>query len=200
MTVKPSLDHERAVGWPTCAVAGVDEVGRGPLAGDVIAAAVVLPLHERLWFKELADSKTISPSKRSALYEQIMAECRVGIGRGTLDEIAELNILWASMLAMERAVCELMPPPAHILVDGNRSPTSLNVPATTVIKGDGKSCAIAAASIVAKVTRDREMQNLHEEFPQYGWARNKGYPSREHREALARYGPSPYHRRGFKLV
>ena len=129
-----------------------------------------------------------------------MAECRVGIGRGTLDEIAELNILWASMLAMERAVCELMPPPAHILVDGNRSPTSLNVPATTVIKGDGKSCAIAAASIVAKVTRDREMQNLHEEFPQYGWARNKGYPSREHREALARYGPSPYHRRGFKLV
>ena len=198
-TPTPSLEFEIEQNWPTRLIAGVDEVGRGPLAGEVVATAVILPQQERPWFAELADSKKLSQSKREKLYDIIMAECDVGIGRGTLQDIETLNILWASMLAMERAVGALSQTPDHVLIDGNRAPNGLVMPTTCLVKGDGRSCSIAAASIVAKVTRDREMLELHDQFPQYDWASNKGYPSPKHRQALADFGPSPYHRRGFKL-
>lgn len=196
----PTLEFEREAQWPAQVIAGVDEVGRGPLAGEVVAAAVILPAEERDWFSQLADSKKISPKKREALYEIIMDQCVVGVGRGTLDDILSLNILWASMLAMERAISALTTRPYFVLIDGNRQPKNLNLPFKTIVKGDTKSASIAAASIIAKVTRDREMVELDQKYPQYGWARNKGYPSLEHRQALAKYGPSPWHRRGFKLA
>ena len=198
-TPTPSLISEVEQGWPKRVIAGVDEVGRGPLAGEVVAAAVVLPRQERPWFGELADSKKLSQLKREQLFDIIVAECDVGIGRGTLKDIETLNILWASMVAMERAINALAHTPEHALIDGNRAPNNLAMPTTCLVKGDGRSCSIAAASIVAKVTRDREMLALHDQFPQYGWASNKGYPSPKHRQAIADFGPSPYHRRGFKL-
>jgi len=195
----PSLEFEIGQGWPGQLIAGVDEVGRGPLAGDVIAAAVILPNHEKPWFTELADSKKLSQAKRERLFDIIMGECDVGVGRGTLEDIEALNILWASMLAMERAIDGLTTKPDHVLIDGNRSPRHVTIPTTCLVKGDARSCSIAAASIVAKVIRDREMLALHDQYPQYGWASNKGYPSAQHRQAITQFGPSPYHRRGFKL-
>jgi len=179
-------------------VVGVDEVGRGPLIGDVVAAAVILdPDHP---IEGLADSKALSEKKRERLYHEIkdkaLAWC---IASASPAEIDELNILHASMLAMQRAVEGLSLAPDYALVDGNRCP-SLSCPAEPVIKGDAKVAEISAASILAKVERDRQMLELHELHPEYGFDSHKGYPTRQHFEALERLGVLPQHRRSFRPV
>jgi len=179
-------------------VAGVDEVGRGCLAGPVVAAAVILPPHTQL--DGVRDSKQLRPEVREKLAEQIRAQAlAIGIGMCTPEEIDRLNILNAALEAMRRAVANLELTPDYLLVDGNRCFSDPPCPAEPIVKGDQQSLLIAAASIIAKTTRDALMQRLHEEFPVYGWDRNVGYPTRAHYEALARYGPSPYHRRSFRL-
>jgi len=179
-------------------VAGVDEVGRGCLAGPVVAAAVILPPHVQL--DGVRDSKQLRPEVREKLAEQIRAQAlAIGIGMCTPEEIDRLNILNAALEAMRRAVANLELTPDYLLIDGNRCFSDPPCPAETIVKGDRRSLLIAAASIIAKTTRDALMQQLHEEFPVYGWDRNVGYPTRTHYEALARYGPSPYHRRSFRL-
>lgn len=176
---------------------GVDEAGRGPLAGPVVAAAVVFP--ETIDIAGITDSKRLSPARRKRLYEQILPVAHVAIGQSSPEEIDELNILQASLLAMERAVRALSPSPDIILVDG---PYALHgrVRSNAIVKGDARVMTIGAASIVAKVTRDRLMMKYDEEFPGYGFARNKGYPTREHLRALARLGPTPIHRKTFRGV
>jgi len=179
-------------------VAGVDEAGRGPLAGPVIAAAVILdpdnPVHG------LKDSKQLSPSRREALYSEITRKAIAwGVGRAGVEEIDRLNILQASLLAMRRAVLMLNPAPRRVLVDGNQCP-HLDCPVEAVIGGDSTVAAISAASIIAKVTRDREMVELDRHYPGYGLARHKGYPSREHLQALRRLGVTPLHRRSYAPV
>ncbi len=179
-------------------VAGVDEVGRGCLAGPVVAAAVILPPHVRL--DGVRDSKQLRPEVRAKLAEQIRTQAlAIGIGMCTPEEIDRLNILNAALEAMRRAVANLKLTPDYLLIDGNRCFSDPPCPAKPIVKGDQQSLLIAAASIIAKTTRDALMQRLHEEFPVYGWDRNVGYPTRAHYEALARYGPSPYHRRSFRL-
>ena len=179
-------------------VAGVDEVGRGPLVGAVIAAAVILdPLQP---IADLNDSKKLSEKKREALYEEICAKSLAwAIGRAEVEEIDRINILQASLLAMQRAVAGLQVAPEHALVDGNRCP-QLACPATFVIKGDSRVPAIAAASIIAKVTRDREMLILDQQFPGYGIAQHKGYPTKDHLAALQQLGVSRVHRRSYAPV
>ncbi|MCC5887388.1 MAG: ribonuclease HII [Gammaproteobacteria bacterium] len=179
-------------------VAGVDEVGRGPLAGPVVAAAVILdPLRP---IDGLNDSKRLTAARRAAL-EPIIQECALAwaLGRAEVEEVDELNVLMASMLAMQRAVAALGQVPGHVLVDGNRTP-ALPCPATAIIGGDGKVAAIAAASILAKVARDREMTDCDSRYPGYGFARHKGYPSAEHVAALMALGPTPLHRKSFAPV
>ncbi|SHK70457.1 ribonuclease HII [Rhodothermus profundi] len=179
-------------------VAGVDEVGRGCLAGPVVAAAVILPPHFQL--DGLRDSKQLRPAVRAQLATAIRAQAlAIGIGLCTPAEIDRLNILNAALEAMRRAVANLSQKPDYLLIDGNRCFPDPPCPAEPVVKGDQQSALIAAASILAKTTRDALMQRLHQEFPVYGWDRNVGYPTRAHYEALARYGPSPYHRRSFRL-
>lgn len=177
-------------------IAGVDEAGRGPLAGPVVAAAVVLCTGG---IAGLADSKKLTARAREALFEQINARCHVGIGLASVEEIDRLNILWATMLAMERAVAALGVPPAEVLVDGNRCPAWC-WPSRAIIGGDASEPAISAASIIAKVTRDRMMVVADAAHPGYGWAANKGYGSAQHMAALAALGPSPLHRRSFRPV
>ncbi|NNE82231.1 MAG: ribonuclease HII [Silicimonas sp.] len=179
-------------------VAGVDEVGRGPLAGPVTAAAVVLD-RDRVP-DGLDDSKALSPRVRDRLFDEIMDAAKVSIAHASVEEIDRLNILYASHLAMERAVAGLPKPPCHALIDGNFIPKGLLCPSTAVIKGDARSLSIAAASIVAKVTRDRLMTDLARVFPGYGWEKNAGYPTKLHREALLALGLTPHHRRSFKTV
>ncbi|BBM73793.1 ribonuclease HII [Rhodothermus marinus] len=180
-------------------VAGVDEVGRGCLAGPVVAAAVILPPHVQL--DGVRDSKQLRPEVREKLAERIRAQAlAIGIGMCTPEEIDCLNILNAALEAMRRAVANLELTPDYLLIDGNRCFSDPPCPAKPIVKGDQQSLLIAAASIIAKTTRDALMQQLHEEFPVYGWDRNVGYPTRTHYEALARYGPSPYHRRSFRLA
>lgn len=179
-------------------IAGVDEVGRGPLAGPVTAAAVILdrdcvPIG-------LDDSKKLSAKVRDRLFDEIMASAQVSIAHASVAEIDTLNILYASHLAMERAVAGLTSATCHVLVDGNMIPKSLGHPATAVIKGDSISLSIAAASIVAKVTRDRIMVGLAQQHPGYGWEKNAGYPTKTHRSALTELGVTPHHRRSFKTV
>ncbi len=179
-------------------LAGVDEVGRGPLAGPVIAAAVILDPSRPI--PGLADSKTLSPARREALAAQIHAEAlAVGIGRAEVQEIDRLNILHASLLAMERAVAALGCMPQRIQVDGNRRPPGLPQ-AEAIVGGDALIAAISAASIVAKVVRDAELVALDAQYPGYGLARHKGYPTAEHLAALARLGGSACHRRSFGPV
>ncbi|MEM6988222.1 MAG: ribonuclease HII [Pseudomonadota bacterium] len=179
-------------------VAGTDEAGRGPLAGNVVAAAVVLDPQTPI--AGLNDSKKLSPKRREALFEQICESALAWhISEASVDEIDRLNILHASMLAMQRAVAGLRPQPGLVLVDGNRTP-DLPVPARAVIGGDATEPAIAAASILAKVARDRQMRALHAQYPQYGFADHKGYPTAAHREALKRHGPCAEHRRSFAPV
>lgn len=177
-------------------VAGVDEAGRGPWAGPVVAAAVIL---DRQSFPAgLNDSKQLGEVARTRLFDALLAQ-RHGIGIASVDEIDTLNIHWATMLAMERAVAALGVTPAHVLVDGNRLPRWPHR-ATAIIKGDGLSLSIAAASIIAKVTRDRLMAALDAEWPGYGWADNKGYGTPVHARGLATLGVTPHHRRSFAPV
>jgi len=179
-------------------VAGVDEVGRGPLCGAVVTAAVILdPARPILG---LNDSKKLSEARRERLFDEIrekaLAWC---IGRAEVEEIDSLNILHATMLAMQRAVAGLGIKPKLALIDGNRCP-KLGVPSAAVVQGDSKVPAIAAASILAKVSRDREMGVLEQQYPGYGFAAHKGYATAEHLEALRRLGPTPIHRRSFAPV
>ena len=179
-------------------VAGVDEVGRGPLVGDVVAAAVILdPARPIIG---LNDSKKLSEKKRLALYDEIIDKALAfAIGRCSPAEIDSLNILWATMLAMQRAVAGLSIQPGYVLVDGNRTP-DFGVPAQAIVKGDSKVAEISAASILAKVTRDREMAELDRQFPNYGFAQHKGYPTAEHLARLQQFGATAYHRRSFRPV
>lgn len=179
--------------------AGLDEAGRGCLAGAVYAAAVILPPDYAN--DELNDSKQLSERRRYALREVIQRDALAwAVGIVSPEEIDRLNILNASILAMHRAVDGLKLRPQHLLVDGNRFRPYQDIPHTTIVKGDGKYLSIAAASILAKTYRDDYMQRLHEEFPRYDWSGNKGYPTRKHREAIARYGTTPYHRLTFNLL
>ena len=179
--------------------AGCDEAGRGCLAGSVYAAAVILP--DDYDNPLLNDSKQLSERQRYALREQIIADARAwAVGVVTPEEIDKINILRASFLAMHRALDQLSVRPEAIIVDGNRFTPYHDLPYTTVIKGDGKFQAIAAASILAKTFRDDYMNKLAEEFPQYDWTSNKGYPTKKHREAIRRYGPTPYHRMSYNLL
>lgn len=179
-------------------IAGVDEVGRGPLAGPVIAAAVILDPEQPV--PGLVDSKTISEKKREKLAHEIMSKARAwAIARADVHEIDDINILQASLLAMCRAVAALHIKPALVLVDGNHCP-EIDIPVKAIIKGDARIPAISAASIIAKVARDREMSELDHEYPGYGFAVHKGYPTRAHIEALKQLGVSAIHRRTFSPV
>ena len=174
---------------------GVDEAGRGPLAGDVYAAAVILP--RGLVLDGLDDSKKLTEKKREKLYDQIVAEAiSYGIASATVAEIEELNILNAALLAMSRAVAMLDVRPELALIDGNRAP-KLEIPCRCVVKGDASCADIAAASILAKVTRDRVMLELAARYPEYHFEQHKGYGTRLHYEALRQFGPSPIHRMSF---
>ncbi len=179
-------------------VAGVDEAGRGALAGPVVAAAVVLPPNGVP--KDINDSKRISPARRRRLAAEISRVSMVSAASGGVGEIDRLNILHAALLAMRMAVEGLPASPDHILIDGDRLPPGLNAPATAVIKGDAKSVSIAAASIIAKVERDRIMAGLAVKYPQFGWNRNAGYATAEHLAALRDFGPTPHHRGDFAPV
>ncbi|MGL4269486.1 MAG: ribonuclease HII [Plesiomonas sp.] len=179
-------------------IAGVDEVGRGPLVGAVVTAAVILDPARPI--VGLADSKKLSEKKRLALYDEITEKALAwSLGRAEPQEIDELNILHATMLAMQRAVAGLSITPEFVLIDGNRCPV-LPMPAQAVVKGDSKVAEISAASILAKVTRDREMAELDALHPQYGFAQHKGYPTAEHLRLLAEHGTIEQHRRSFAPV
>ena len=179
--------------------AGCDEAGRGCLAGAVYAAAVVLPKDFRN--ELLNDSKQLTEHQRYALREVIEREAVAwAVGVVSPAEIDKINILNASFLAMHRAIDQLKVRPQHLLIDGNRFKKYQDIPHTTVVKGDGKYLSIAAASILAKTYRDDYMSRLDEEYPMYDWKKNKGYPTRKHREAVRRYGTTPYHRMSFNLL
>jgi ribonuclease HII len=178
---------------------GTDEAGRGCLAGPVTAAAVMLPLHFNNTL--LNDSKKLSENKRALLKPVIEAEAiSFGVAHILENEIDSINILNASILAMHNAIDKLVKRPEFIIVDGNKFKPYKNIPFETIIKGDGKYMSIAAASVLAKTFRDNYMIQIHEEFPMYNWKQNKGYPTREHREAIRTYGPTKYHRKSFKLL
>lgn len=179
-------------------VAGVDEVGRGPLAGPVTAAAVVLDPDQIP--EGLNDSKKLTAARRDALAAWIMAHCDWSVAHVSVAEIDRLNIYHAAHLAMCRAVAGLRNPPDHVLVDGNRVPRDLALSAEPVVKGDARCLTIAAASIVAKVLRDRIMEDLAQQHPGYGWEVNAGYPTPAHKKALLDIGVTPHHRRSFKPV
>jgi len=190
----PSFKLEKAHPTP---LAGVDEAGRGPLAGPVVAAAVILD--RRRVPRGIDDSKKLSADARADLCLQIRAAAHVGVGIATVEEIDEINILWATMLAMERAVAALAIEPAMVLVDGNRCPRWTRA-SQWVIGGDALCLSIAAASIIAKEERDRMMVDYGAHHPGYGWAQNKGYGTPAHLDALARLGPSPLHRKSFAPI
>jgi ribonuclease HII len=199
MPLLPSLQIEQAL-WASGVtnVAGVDEAGRGCLAGPVVAAAVIFP--PGCTIDGVDDSKKLTEAERDER-AQLIREKAAGIAVGICSpaEIDRLNILWASMEAMRRAVASLTPDPQHLLIDGNHCFPDSPWPFDTVIRGDSKSLSVAAASIVAKTARDRLMRDLHVRFPGYGWVTNVGYPTPEHYRALVRLGPTPYHRRSFRL-
>lgn len=183
-------------------ICGVDEAGRGPWAGPVTAAAVIFDqsrLSPQL-AQDLNDSKKLSAKKREGLIDQIKAESIWAVGQASVEEIDELNILQATFLAMRRAVQGLSQKPDYVLIDGNKMPPDLGIPGNPVVKGDGLSCSIAAASIIAKVTRDHEMTALAQEYPGYGWEKNAGYGVKRHQEGLATLGVTPHHRKSFKPI
>ena len=179
-------------------VAGVDEAGRGPLAGPVVAAAVVLD--PRNIPDGIADSKVLEAEVRRTLYQQILATARVGVGVAGVDRIDAENILNASLWAMADAVAQLPCRPRLVLVDGNKVPPRLDCASRAIVRGDAKCLSIAAASIVAKVTRDTMMVELAREYPGYGFERHKGYGTAEHHAAIERHGVTPHHRRSFKSI
>ena len=179
-------------------VAGVDEVGRGPLVGNVVAAAVILDPNHKI--QGLADSKKLSEKKRDALYIEIIEKALAWhVACASPDEIDQINILHASMLAMQRAIEGLNVQPDYVVIDGNRCP-KISYPCEAIVKGDTKVEAISAASILAKVVRDREMYLLHELHPEYGFNKHKGYPTPSHMSALKQYGPLPEYRKSFRPV
>ena len=179
-------------------IAGVDEVGRGPLCGPVTAAAVILDPSNIP--DGLNDSKKLTAKRRAVLYDILLDCAEVSIAHASVEEIDQLNILRASHLAMERAVAGLSRTPDHLLIDGNMIPRGLTIPAQAVIKGDAKSVSISAASIMAKICRDRLMVDLAQQYPGYGWEKNAGYPTAVHLKALQELGVTPHHRRSFKPV
>lgn len=179
-------------------VAGVDEVGRGPLAGPVCAAAVILDPGNIP--DGLNDSKKLTAKRRDALFDEIMAVADVSLAEATVAEIDAHNILRASHIAMVRAIAGLSQKADHALIDGNMIPRDLTISSDTIIKGDGRSLSIAAASIVAKVWRDRHMVDLAQHYPHYGWEKNAGYPTAQHKLGLERFGVTPHHRRSFKPI
>lgn len=178
-------------------IAGVDEAGRGPWAGPVVASAVIIDINNIP--SGINDSKKLKSESREVLYKTIMQTCHVGVGIASAEEIDDINILQATMLAMQRAVSNLPIAPGLALIDGNKTP-KLPCNAIAIIKGDAKSISIAAASIIAKVTRDRIMRSLSEEFPEYGWHTNAGYGTKTHQDALAKHGITPHHRKSYKPV
>jgi ribonuclease HII len=194
MPIRPTFDIEQQFEG---VVAGIDEAGRGPWAGPVVAAAVILNPH--CTPSGLRDSKTLSETRRKELAAALWKAARIGVGVASVEEIDRINILQATLLAMSRAAANLPVAPDACIVDGVMKPR-LPCPAYTVVKGDAKSLSIAAASIVAKETRDRMMRELSREFPQYAWERNKGYGVEAHREALSRFGVTPHHRRSFAPI
>jgi ribonuclease HII len=198
---KPTPDfrfEEQAHAQGYLRVAGVDEVGRGPLAGPVTAAAVILdPDHIP---DGLNDSKLLSPKKRTLLLRQLLEHADVSVAHASVQEIDTHNILRASHIAMCRAIQGLSTPPDLALIDGKMVPDGLNIPAQTLVKGDMRSVSIAAASIAAKIARDEIMQQLAKDFPGYGWDKNAGYPTPAHKAALAELGVTPHHRHSFKPV
>jgi ribonuclease HII len=191
----PDLTHESALG---ARVAGVDEAGRGPLAGPVSAAAVVLDPGDLP--VGLNDSKALTAARRAALFDEIHAKAEVSLAWASVEEIDRLNIRAASLLAMRRAVEGLRRPPEAALIDGNACPDGMPCRGVTLVKGDALSLSVAAASIIAKVARDRVMVQLAAEFPGYGWEVNAGYPTASHRAALQHLGVTPHHRRSFRPV
>ena len=194
----PNLEYERGIWAKGKIPAGVDEAGRGPLAGPVVAAAVVLP--DGCEIPGLDDSKKLSHSKREALSEEIKGlALSYAVGIVEPEEIDKINILRAALLAMEISVKKLITKPDYLLIDGNQR-TSLLLMQETIVKGDSKSCSIAAASIVAKVTRDSIMEEYHSIYPEYNFKSHKGYPTKEHYEAIKNHGPCPIHRKTFKGV
>ncbi|WP_373603306.1 ribonuclease HII [Aggregatibacter sp. HMT-949] len=180
-------------------IAGVDEVGRGPLIGAVVTAAVILDPNNPI--EGLADSKKLSEKKRLALAAEIKQKALAwALGRAEAEEIDKLNILQASLLAMTRAVQALRIRPQFVLLDGNKIPNDLDIPAQAVVKGDSLVAEISAASILAKVARDQEMEELDRQYPEYAFAQHKGYPTKLHLEKLTALGPLPQHRRSFAPV
>ncbi len=195
--LKPDYAFEREHGAPHVRICGIDEAGRGPLAGPVVAAAVIIDAENCP--DGLNDSKKLDEAKREALFAELTARAEIGVGIASIEEIEELNILWASILAMSRACAALENPPAFALIDGNRVP-KLDCPARAIIGGDARVLSIAAASIVAKVTRDRIMNELAAAHPGYGWETNRGYGTPEHLDALNRLGVTPHHRKSFAPI
>lgn len=196
MRIGPDFSREAALlAASALRVAGVDEVGRGPLAGPVVAAAVILDPHRLP--PGVDDSKRLTPARRAAAGRAIRESAAVGLGVASVEEIDALNIREATFLAMARAVATLPVAPDHLLVDGNALPPNLPCPATAVVGGDRLSLSIAAASVVAKLWRDGLMDALAQQHPGYGWEANRGYGSESHIRALHRLGPTPHHRRGF---
>ncbi len=180
-------------------IAGVDEAGRGAIAGPVVAAAVILPELEDVP-SLLQDSKNLNPAQREKMFEWVHKNAiSVGVGIATVEEINKHNILNATFIAMHRAIEKLQPKPTLLLIDGNRFKPLENIEFKCIVGGDRKVPVISAASIVAKVFRDRLMKQLHKEFPIYGWESNKGYPTPSHKLAVVRHGRSPHHRRNFKV-
>ena len=182
-----------------CIEAGCDEAGRGCLAGPVFAAAVILPPNFEC--AELNDSKKLTEKQRSMLVP-IIKENALAWAISSVDaqKIDEINILNASILAMQNAVEQLKITPEHLIIDGNRFKQYKNIPYHTIVKGDGKFLSIAAASVLAKTARDEYMSLIHNDFPQYDWTKNKGYPTEKHRTAIQKFGITPYHRKSFQLV
>lgn len=191
----PDLSHESACAAPVC---GVDEVGRGPWAGPVVAAAVILDISAIP--SGLDDSKRLPAARRAALYDELTVSARWGVGIASVAEIDEINILQASFLAMRRALGALGAPPAVALIDGKHLPPDLPCEGRAIVGGDGRALSIAAASVIAKVTRDRMMIELAGEFPGYGWESNMGYGTRIHQAGLAQHGVTPHHRRSFRPI
>lgn len=179
-------------------IVGVDEAGRGPLAGPVVAAAVQIVSFD--FESEIRDSKRLSPRKREQAYEEVLRTCNVGLGIATVAEIDTLNILQATFLAMRRALKTLPVEPEFCLVDGNLEIPNLPWPQRAIVKGDQISISVAAASIVAKVERDRIMEGYNELYPYYNFSKNKGYATKEHREAIQENGRSPIHRQSFRCA
>jgi ribonuclease HII len=197
MPAAPDYTFETEHGAPAARVCGIDEAGRGPLAGPVVAGAAVIDM-ARLP-QGLDDSKKLTHKKREQLFAELMESAEIGIGIASVEEIDEINILQATMLAMSRALDALATPPAFALIDGNRLP-QLACPARAIVKGDARVLSIAAASIAAKVTRDRIMCALAETHPGYGFEKHMGYGTAAHLDALTRLGPCPHHRRSFAPI